>query len=359
MSEVGPRRPYDERGLVDLRAMDLPSLETFIAEAPDQTPSRGKAAYQAIWHAKTADILALPGINKRLRYWLAERSFLRELTLDRQLDSSDGTRKLLWRLQDGNVVESVLIPDENRLTLCVSSQVGCAMACTFCVTGDMGLIRHLSASEITLQVFQAQRDHAGARRITNLVFMGMGEPLHNLPAMLVALRNCLHDHALNFSHRKVTVSTVGLVPKMAELAAALPVNLAVSLNATTEAQRREIMPITRRYSLASLLDACRNFPLPTGKRITFEYVMLGGFNDSLEDADRLVGLLVGIPSKVNLIPYNINPHRSFRRPSDDCVKAFQHALVTRGVQTSIRTTRGIDIAAACGQLGLAAQRGEA
>jgi 23S rRNA (adenine2503-C2)-methyltransferase len=247
----------------------------------------------------------------------------------------------------------VLIPDEDRLTLCMSSQVGCAMACTFCLTGDMGLVRHLKVSEIANQPLQVQATLPEGQRITNLVLMGMGEPLHNLEALLPALRVCLDDHGLNFSHRRVTVSTVGLVSRMAELAAALPVNLAVSLNATTEAQRRQIMPITRRHSVQELLDACRAFPLPTGKRITFEYVMLAGFNDTLADAARLHVLLQGIPAKVNLIPYNENPDRDLRRPTDATVKAFQHHLVSRGTSCSVRTTRGIDISAACGQLGKA------
>ncbi len=188
-------------------------------------------------------------------------------------------------------------------------------------------------------------------RITNLVLMGMGEPLHNLKNLVPALENCLDDHALNFSHRRVTVSTVGLVSKMAELAAALPVNLAVSLNSTTEEQRLQIMPITRKHSMAELLDACGSFPLPAGKRITFEYVMFAGFNDSLVDAARLHTLLEGIRAKVNLIPYNENPHRDLRRPDDETVKAFQHYFVSRGSNCSVRTTRGIDISAACGQLG--------
>lgn len=231
------------------------------------------------------------------------------------------------------------------------------MACTFCLTGDLGLIRHLTVAEIALQPMQVQATLPEGRRITNLVLMGMGEPLHNLANLVPALSVCLDDHALNFSHRRITVSTVGLVPKMAELAAALPVNLAVSLNSTTEEQRRRIMPITRRHSMAELLDACRAFPLPSGKRITFEYVMFRGFNDSPADAERLLDLLRGIPSKVNLIPYNENPDRpALKRPTDEEVKAFQHALVSRGLSTSIRTTRGIDISAACGQLGKARQQ---
>ena len=275
----------------------------------------------------------------------------------RRFDSIDGSAKFLWRLHDGAVIESVLIPDGDRVTLCMSSQVGCAMACTFCLTGDMGLIRHLHPSEIASQPLQVQQFLGDSMRISNLVLMGMGEPLHNLGNLVAALNICLDDHALNFSHRKITVSTVGLVPQLGELAEALPVNLAVSLNATTEEQRGQIMPINRRFSMEELLDRCRTVPLPPGKRITFEFVMFAGFNDSLDDARRLIKLMEGIPAKVNLIPYNENPGRpELRRPTEAQVKAFQHQLVTHGVSCSIRTTRGLDISAACGQLGKAPPR---
>ena len=227
------------------------------------------------------------------------------------------------------------------------------MACTFCLTGDMGLKRHLKPSEIANQAMQIGRLMPAGQRITNIVMMGMGEPLHNLDSLCTALNVCLDDRALNFSHRKITVSTVGMVPQMAELAARLPVNLAVSINATTEEQRTGIMPITRKWSLAELVEACRTFPLPSGKRITFEYVMLRDYNDSLEDAARLWELLQGIPSKVNLIPYNENPDRDLRSPPDDRVHAFQSYFADRGLSCSVRSTRGLDISAACGQLGKA------
>jgi 23S rRNA (adenine2503-C2)-methyltransferase len=343
---------------VDLRGLDYDGLERWLQGAPGMGPTRARSVYQGLWRRRARSVEEI-GVNAKLRAWIAAHGSLRELDVARVLDSVDGTRKILWRLADGLVVESVLIPDEGRLTLCVSSQVGCAMGCTFCVTGDLGLLRNLRASEIALQVLQAGRDHADGRRITNLVFMGMGEPLHNLGPLLVALGNCLHGLGLNLSHRKVTVSTVGLVPGMAQLAAALPVNLAISVNATTEEQRRAIMPITKRWSMAEVLDAARAFPLASGKRITFEYVMIGGFNDTLEDAERLYTLLRGIPGKVNLIPYNANPDRDLRRPSDETVRAFQNALHARGMAARVRTTRGIDISAACGQLGRAAMQGAA
>ena len=351
----------DAHGRADLRSFDREGLAAFLRDTIGADDGAALRVYKQLWQRGVERIDDMRFVSRALRERLEQVAFVRRLEVDRLLESRDGTKKFLWRLPDGHLIESVLIPDEDRTTLCVSSQVGCAMACTFCVTGDLGLIRHLTAGEIASQPLQVQGWLAASTpagepvpRITNLVFMGMGEPLHNLPNLLPALRTCLDDHALGFSHRRVTVSTVGLVPKLPELAAALPVNLAVSLNATTEALRREIMPITRRHSMQELLDACRRFPLPSGKRITFEYVMFAGTNDSVADAERLLELLRGIPAKVNLIPYNENPDRPhLRRPTDEVVVGFQDFLVKRGLSTSIRTTRGIDISAACGQLGRA------
>ena len=341
----------DASGRTDVMALDREGLIRFVQEAAGGTPGDGLRVYKQLWQRGATDFLSMTGVRRPLRERLAEVAFVRRLQLHRRLESSDGTIKYLWQLDDGHTIESVLIPDDDRVTLCMSSQVGCAMACTFCLTGDLGLVRHLSASEIALQPLQVQRDVGERLRISNLVLMGMGEPLHNLKSLVPALTTCLDDHALNYSHRRITVSTVGLVPKMAELAAALPVNLAVSLNATTEAQRRSIMPITKRHSMEELLEACRRFPLPAGKRITFEYVMFAGINDSLDDAQRLLELMRDVPAKMNLIPYNENPARDLRRPSAEVVKQFQDYLVTRGLSTTVRTTRGIDISAACGQLG--------
>ena len=350
------RLRFDDRGRVDIRCFDRAGVEAFVSERCDCGADRGRAVYQWLWQKGATRFDQMDGVHRRIQRRLDEVAYISELATDMVLRSKDGTVKYLWALEDGHTIESVLIPDGHRLTLCVSSQVGCAMACTFCLTGDLGLKRHLKASEIANQALQVGRQLPEGVRITNLVLMGMGEPLHNLDRLVRAIEICLDDQAMNFSHRKVTVSTVGLVPRMGELAARLPVNLAVSLNASSEAQRREIMPITRRYGLDQLLEECRRFPLPTGKRITFEYVMLGGFNDTVEDAERLVGLLDGIPSKVNLIPYNENPQRTLKRPTDEAVKAFQHTLVQRHLNATVRVSRGRDISAACGQLGKAAQQ---
>jgi 23S rRNA (adenine2503-C2)-methyltransferase len=341
----------------DLCSFDREGLARLLAAEIGADEGASRRVFKQIWQRGAASVGEMRQIRREILDRVDAVGFVSRLEPELVLPSVDGTTKFLWKLRDGHTIESVLIPDGDRTTLCMSTQVGCAMACTFCLTGDLGLKRHLNAAEIALQPLQVQASLPPGKRITNLVLMGMGEPLHNLDALIPALRICLDDDGLVFSHRRITVSTVGLVPKLAELAAALPVNLAVSLNATTEEQRRQIMPITRRYSMAELLDACRAFPLPSGKRITFEYVMFAGFNDTLDDAERLLGLLRGIPSKVNLIPYNENPDRPLlRRPSEATVRGFQDFLVRRGLSTSVRTTRGIDISAACGQLGKTRQQ---
>ena len=356
----------DAQGRIDIRSFDLPGMLAFFEAELGENAIRARNVYKALWQHRAATFSEMPEVARSCLLKLEKVAYIPALQPELILRSGDGSVKYLWKCEDGYTIESVLIPDDGRLTLCMSSQVGCAMSCSFCLTGDIGLKRHLKPSEIANQPMQVQQDldafYAAkgekAPRLTNLVLMGMGEPLHNLDNLVTALHTCLNDHALNFSHRRVTVSTVGLVPKMAELAARLPVNLAVSLNATTEEQRRQIMPITRRYSLAELIQACRDFPLPGTKRITFEYVMFAGFNDSMEDAVRLEALLRGVPAKINLIPYNENPDRDLKRPSDEVVKAFQHYFVTRGINCTVRTTRGIDISAACGQLGKTKQQVE-
>jgi len=357
------RRARQPDGRVDVKALDLSALTLFMQDL-GKAEHRARQVYKQIWKKGVTDFAHVEDIPKSVRAQLAERAVIGRLNGSATLPSSDGTTKFLWRLPDDSHIESVLIPDEDRpgangsrYTLCVSTQVGCAMACTFCLTGDLGLKRNLTAAEIACQVHQVQeymnRETPG-KRITNVVMMGMGEPLHNLDNVVVSLRTMLSEDALGLSHRRITVSTVGLVPKLQKLAELLPVNIAVSLNATTEEQRRTVMPITLKYSMKELMDACRALPLPSGKRITFEYVMMGGFNDTDEDAARLHDLMQGVPAKVNLIPYNENPDRDIRCPSDERVKSFQHYLVSRGVHCSIRTTRGRDVSAACGQLGKAA-----
>ena len=267
--------------------------------------------------------------------------------------SSDGTRKFLFALEDRHTIESVLIPGEDRMTLCISSQVGCQQACRFCVTGKNGFIRDLIFYEIVDQVAEVSNvlRQEGAGKITNIVLMGMGEPLANYKEVLKAVRVITAPKGLGFSPRRITLSTAGLVPEIGELGASgVKVNLAISLNATTDTVRDEIMPVNKRYPLQMLLAACKHYPLEPRRRITFEYVLLKDVNDSPEDAVRLARLLRGIKSKVNLIPYNPSPESAFLRPDDRVVRKFQQVLLDHDYTAPIRESRGRDISAACGQL---------
>jgi 23S rRNA (adenine2503-C2)-methyltransferase len=264
--------------------------------------------------------------------------------------AADGTEKLLFRLEAGRAIETVLIPDGERLTVCVSSQAGCAMGCEFCATARLGLQRQLSAAEIVAQVLWARRRIGEESRLTNLVFMGMGEPLANYDALVEAVRILGAPWGLHFSTRRITVSTVGLVPQLERLVRETAVNIAVSLTATTDELRDRLMPVNRRYPLAHLIQACRALPIAQRRRITFEYVLLHGVNDDAADATRLVRLLHGVRAKVNLIPFNPFPESGFTRPPDEAVRAFQERLLAAGLAATVRTSRGRDIAAACGQL---------
>ena len=359
MSASAPRRSkanrllYDAQGRLDIKSLSLPELEAWVVEELGWKRYRAKQVWKWLWQKGARTFDEMTDLSRDARTRLAGVAYIHFLEPEVVLRSADGTLKYLWKLEDGRTVESVLIPDGDRLTLCMSSQVGCAMGCTFCLTGDLGLIRHLKPSEIANQPLQVGLQLPEGTRITNLVYMGMGEPLHNFDNLVTALGTCLDDNALNYSHRRITVSTVGLVPRLEELSETLPVNLAVSLNASNQEHRLQIMPITRKYSLQELLDTCRDLDLPSGKRITFEYVMFRDDNDGLEDAKRLVKLLHGIKAKVNLIPYNENPDRDLRRPPEERIAAFQDYLHSRGLNCTVRTSRGLDISAACGQLGKA------
>jgi 23S rRNA (adenine2503-C2)-methyltransferase len=345
--------PHDERP--DLRALPLASLTALVGSLGER-PFRARQLFRWL-HQKGAETLdEMTDVPRELRALLASRTRLTVLGRASEQRSTDGTVKWTWRTHDGKLVESVYMPEADRRTLCVSSQVGCAVGCAFCMTATMGLARNLGPGEIVDQVHRANRRLVelgvaeGARPITNLVFMGMGEPLANYPSLKVALDLLLAEDGPNFSHRRVTVSTSGVVPVMRRLGRETPVKLAVSLNATTDAQRDALMPINRRWPLAEVLAACREFPARNGRRITFEYVLLRGVNDSLDDARRLAELVRGIPAKVNLIPYNENPGLAFAAPAPARVVEFQEALAARNLTVVVRKNRGRDIAAACGQL---------
>jgi 23S rRNA (adenine2503-C2)-methyltransferase len=302
-------------------------------------------------HARSFE--EMTNIAKAEREMLSQIFDISALGIIRTETSSDGTRKFLFQLVDGHTIESVLIPDESRQTLCVSSQVGCQQACRFCLTGRGGFTRNLKSFEIADQVLEISRFLEGeeTRGITNIVFMGMGEPLANFEEVVKALKVITSEIGLGFSPRRVTVSTDGLVPEIARLGkCAVKVNLAVSLNATTDEIRDGIMPVNRRYSLKVLLDACKRFPLEPRRRITFEYVLLKGVNDSPDDAQRLAKLLSGMKCKVNLIPLNPFPGSEFERPDDEALRRFQKILVDHHYTAPVRESRGRDISAACGQL---------
>ena len=339
----------------DLRGLPREAIEALVASHGEK-PYRARQLFRWLHRAGAAGLAEMTDVPKALRETLGRTARL--TTLERAVEqrSTDGTIKWTWRTHDGKLVESVYMPEADRRTLCVSSQVGCAVGCTFCLTGTMGLARNLEAGEIVDQVHRANRRLVelgvaeGPRPLTNLVFMGMGEPLANYRNLKTALDLLLAEDGPQFSQRHVTVSTSGLVPVMRKLGEETPVKLAVSLNATTDAQRDVLMPINRRWPLAELMAACRDFPVRNGRRITFEYVLLGGVNDSLDDARRLAELVRGIPTKVNLIPYNANPGLPFVAPAADQVVAFQEALAARFLTVVVRKNRGRDISAACGQL---------
>ncbi|MEW6271077.1 MAG: 23S rRNA (adenine(2503)-C(2))-methyltransferase RlmN [Thermodesulfobacteriota bacterium] len=322
---------------------------------------RGGQVLSWIYGRGVADPREMTNLPRELREALAPELAPPSLAVAHVARSHDGTRKMALRLADGELIESVLIPDRHRLTLCVSSQVGCAMGCGFCATARLGLRRHLRVDEIVGQVMLARRhlveEPLGVGHLTNLVFMGMGEPLHNLDNVIGAIDILTAPWGLGISPRRITVSTVGLVPQMHALLERTGVNLAVSLSATTEEGRRALMPVTRRYSLGGLLDACRALPLPRRRRITFEYVLLAGENDRDEDARRLVALLHGIRAKVNLICFNAFPGAAHEGTPEARRARFQQLLLDHGVNATIRESRGPDIAAACGQLAAQAAAG--
>jgi len=344
----------------DLRSLSLAELEALVARLGER-PYRARQIYRWLHRRYALSLEEMTDLPKALRERLAGEARLSVLRIDHEAHSVDGTIKFRWETEDGRYIESVYMPETKRKTLCVSSQVGCAMGCGFCATGTMGLSRHLSVGEIVGQVHQVNRYlierglAEGPRPLTNLVFMGMGEPLHNFEAVKAALEILLSEDGPNFSQRQITVSTAGLVPAIERLGRETNVKLAVSLNATTDEVRDRIMPVNRRWKIADLIEACRHFPMKQGRRIVFEYVLFAGVNDSDEDIERLARLVRKVPAKVNLIQYNRNEGLPYEPSPEERVRAFAEGLLARGVQAMVRKNRGRDILAACGQL--AAQGG--
>lgn len=340
---------------VDVKNFTIEELEVFLA-GQGKERYRARQIFKWLYQKDATTFAEMSNISKDFRRELEESAFISSLEPEIVEVAGDGTRKYLFRLEDGNSIESVLIPDEERNTLCISSQVGCAMGCEFCLTGTFRLTRNLSGAEIINQVCAVKRD----AEIRNIVFMGMGEPLANLDNVIRAVKILTCPDGLQFSTRRVTVSTAGLVPEMALLGKSVTVNLAVSLNATTDELRDRIMPINKRYPVSELMVACKKFPLPARRMITFEYVMLGGVNDSLDDAKRLVRLISNVPAKVNLIPFNEHEGCSFRKPDQEDIDRFHQFLLDKHITVITRTSRGADISAACGLLkGRLEKRGSA
>jgi 23S rRNA (adenine2503-C2)-methyltransferase len=336
--------------LPDLAELEPPALADLVERLGAERFHAGQI-YRWIHKRGVSSFDRMTDLARPLRAALAEQTRISTPRLVRKDVSIDGTTKYLFELHDGSRIESVFIPDTPAQTFCISSQVGCAMQCAFCLTGKMGLKRHLTAGEIVGQVRVLAADLRMLDSSFNIVLMGMGEPLHNYDETMKALRMLAAKEGLAVPPRRVTLSTVGLVPAIERLAnEELMPNLAISLHATGKAQRDELVPINRKYGLEALLDACRRFPVKKRNRITFEYVLLAGVNDTPDDARRLVKLLSGIRGKVNLLPLNAAPGIPFERPSDERVDAFARMLSERGVSVSVRKSRGRDIRAACGQL---------
>jgi len=339
--------------LAQLKDMAPEALSRFVVEELGEKKFRAEQLFNWMYVRQAASFDEMTTLARSLRDRLNARAALHSIVPHEAHQAADGTTKVTFKCWDGAVIESVWIPNADRNTLCVSSQVGCSMGCTFCLTAKMGLVRNLSTGEIVDQVVHIRRlfpeeEHG---KLTNIVMMGMGEPLHNYDNAVAAMKLMTHEKGLQLSNRKVTVSTSGLVPALERLPADITVNLAVSLNATTDEVRDEIMPVNRRWPIAKLMETLRNFPLKQRRRITIEYVLLEGINDSLDDARRLVRLLHGVPSKVNIIPWNPHPGTPFKRPSAERIERFQQILLDRNINALIRETRGIEAMAACGQLG--------
>ena len=311
---------------------------------------RARQLYRHLYARNVSTWSQCTDLSRSFQARLESDASLHALEVSRMDEARDGTRKYLFRLHDGNFIESVLISDPPRCTLCISSQAGCALGCKFCLTGSMGFKRNLQTAEIVDQVCHGLRDPKLGQEINSLVFMGMGEPLANYDEVLRALTIITDPDGLMFSHRRVTLSTAGLVPRIRRLGTETAVNLAISIHAPNDALRDELMPVNRTYPLAELMRACREYPLQARKRITFEYILLDGVNDSPGQAKELVRLLRGVRAKINLIAFNPHPGSIYRTPPEEKILGFQDVLRNANLTAIIRKSRGSEISAACGQL---------
>ena len=354
-----PRQASAQRSLIGLT---LAELEAELAPLGVE-PFRARQLWHWIYHRGATRFPDMTTLAKPFRALLEERYTVARPEIARAQESADGTRKWLLKLADGNLIETVHIPEEDRGALCVSSQVGCTLTCKFCHTGTMKLVRNLDAGEIVGQLLLA-RDASGEwpsarddRMISNIVMMGMGEPLYNYENVAKALKIVMDGNGIAISHRRITLSTSGVVPEIRRCAEELKVNLALSLHAVRDELRDKIVPLNKKYPIAELMAACRDYAkINPNRRITFEYVMLKGVNDSTADARALVRLIRGIPSKVNLIPFNPWPGAPYECSDEKDIRAFAEIVMNAGYASPVRTPRGRDIAAACGQLKSASER---
>jgi len=335
---------------IDIKNLTLTELEELIL-------SLGEKRYRAhqimrwMYHRNTSSFEEMTDLPKEFLGRIENAFHLSNLKPQKVKTSHDGTYKFLFELKDRNYIESVLIPEKKHRTICVSTQVGCALGCKFCLSGKDGLIRNLDTSEIVNQVCAIKNDFLIRDETLNIVFMGMGEPLANYENILKALKILTSPFGFNFSHRRITVSTAGLIPEIKRLGQELPVNLAISLNAANNSLRNFLMPINKKYPLDKLLEVASKTPLPSRKRITFEYILIKNINDSLKDAEKLAKLLRYIRCKINLIPFNEHEGVEFKRPDDKAVDQFRHFLGSKNFTVMVRESKGNDILAACGQLG--------
>ena len=335
---------------VNLKAYSLDQLIEFFGELGEK-PYRARQLYKWLYAKGATEFAQMTDLSAATRQVLAEHAFLPQLKKEREDISADGTRKYLFGLADGARVETVWIPEEDRCTVCISTQVGCAMGCGFCLTAKAGLTRNLEAWEIVDQLLEVQRLTPPEKPVSNVVMMGMGEPLANLAGVIPALERLVDQNGISLAPRRVTVSTVGLIPQMAELGQRAPyVNLAVSLGAADDAVREQLIPPAKKWPLADLMAACRDYPLPPRRKIFFEYILIKGVNDDRAQAKKLVKLLHKVRCKVNLMAMNPFPGAPYQRSDPETVLAFQKVLMDAGIPTFIRKSRGQDIHAACGLL---------
>lgn len=334
----------------DIKSMNREPLAQWLARHKVRT-FRADQILKWVYMRMADSFDQMSDISKNLRSLLENHFCIGRLPVQKLQTAEDGTCKYLFGLPDGHSIETVLIPERNHYTLCVSSQVGCAQGCKFCVTGRGGLARNLTGAEIISQVWEVRKQMPDPERLTNLVFMGMGEPLANYDHLVSAIEALTStEWGMKIANRRVTVSTAGMASRIGDLGRDTKINLAVSLNAVDDETRSRLMPINRKYPLQTLLEACRQYPLPKGRKITFEYILFKDLNDSTAHARKLAKLLAPVKAKINLIPFNPYPGCRFQRPAEASIQAFQSLLIDKHLTSVVRYSKGQDIMAACGQL---------